>query len=366
MRIGIILALLLGFACKMQSQQTILKKPEVLEKVETCLYATYSFSFSEAEKNQNDLSAILKDHPAPHFLQALIIYWKHFPLLPEDEAVAEFEKAIENTISAASELVEKEDGQMEGIFFDMHARAFRSMFWADNGKAAKVLKDLDNMYRSTMTGIELKDEFNEFYFSSGLYNYYIEAYVDEHPIYAPRAVLFRKGDRQRGLQELEYAIYNTVFIKYEALLFMSLIQLNYERNLNKAADYVSMLYNNFPDNIYYLGQYLIILLYSKNYALAQALASKLKDQQDPFHILIYTMTRAFLLENSSNRLDEAKKTYLQCISFSENFGPIANLYASVSNAGLARIFEKEGDIKMARKYKRRSAALSSYEFILDF
>ena len=64
---------------------------------------------------------------------------------------------------------------------------------------------------------------------------------------------------------------------------MSLIQLNYEQDLPLAADYMAILYNNFPNNIYYFGQYLIILLHNKNYIVASNLNGKLADHPDEFH-----------------------------------------------------------------------------------
>lgn len=347
-------------------QYSILEQPELLQKVEKCLYATYGFRFDEAGKIKEDLKIDLPGHPAPYFLEALVVYWENFPLLPDDAEVVNFEKAMEKTIALSKELKSQPDGEMEGIFFDLHARAFRGMFWADNGRPGKVIADIDNLYRSTMQGIEMKDQFNEFYFSSGLYNYYIDAYVEKHPIYKPVSLLFRKGNRKKGLQELEYASKNSTYIKYESILFMSLLQLNYERDMESALDYMSVLYNHFPENIYYLSQYLVILLHSKHFAVAEALNSKLGTSNNQFELLIYNMTEGFLNENYRNTSTVAEKNYLSVIKSYDNFGDIANLYVAIAYAGLARIADKEGDMQQARKFRRRSSRYASYEFIPGF
>jgi hypothetical protein len=366
MRIILIAVLISLSNLFVSGQQNILSKPDILETVEMCLYATYGYNFEEAHALQIKLENDLPYHPAPYFLKALIIYWENFPLLPKTPKVADFVSEMDKTIDLSQLMINTKDGDMEGIFFDMHARAFKGMFWADNGKVSKVILDLDNMYRNTMKGIEYKEKFNEFYFSSALYNYYIEAYIEKHPVYKPIVRLFRKGDKKLGLKELEYAIDSTTYIKYEALLFMSLIQLNYEHNFSSAIDYMAVLYNNFPKNIYYFGQYLIILLHKKNYIVASNLNSKLADHPNEFHQMIYSMTEGFLIENQQNNHSIAKEFYLETIELAKNFGNIADLYAAIAYAGLSRIAKYENGDRSARRYRRISSRLSVYDFILDF
>lgn len=366
MRYSLIIIPLFISLTKGLSQVNILDQPDILEKVEKCLYLTYGFHFDEAQELQSQLERRLPNHPAPFFLRALIIYWGNFPLLPDNPKVDEFETAIEQTLENCKSMINTQDGNLEGIFFDMHARAFEGMFWADNGKISKVIPDLDNMYRSTMKGIEYKDQFKEFYFSSALYNYYMEVYIDKHPIYKPLVFFFHKGDKALGLRELEFATKNTTYIKYEAILFMSLIQLNYEENLDSALDYMSILYNNFPDNIYYLAQYLIILLHNKNYSVAAALDAKLLDDKDDFHQMIYFMCEGFLQENTTSNDVLATANYKKTIFISEKIGPFADLYAAIAYAGLARIAGNDHDENLARKYRRSSSQHSTYDFILDF
>ena len=360
-----IMILTLQFAF-IRGQNNILDKPEILKRVEECLYNTYGCNFEEARQLQQELQKAIPRHPAPYFLNALIVYWENFPLLPDDPKVESFEDAMEQTIAHAEIIGSKDDGVMESVFFEMHARAFRGMYWADNGKATKLLADIDNMYRSTMKGIEYKEVFNEFYFSSGLYNYYIDAYVEKHPIYKPIASLFREGSREVGLKELQYAIDHTTYLKYESLLFMSLLQLNYELDYEKSLEYMSQLYNLFPKNIYYLGQYLIILMHDQKFTLASAINDKLKKSKDHFSQVIYHMTRGFIEENKGEDFRVAKKHYRQVIDYYDEFGPISGLYVSIAYAGLGRIAEVEGNEREARKLRRKSRQHSSYDFILEY
>jgi hypothetical protein len=366
MRHASIIILLLLVMIKLPAQQNILDSQFTQKKIESCLYATYGFNFNEAKAIQKELAEEMPQHPVAWFLNALITYWEFFPILPHDPQATNFISDMDRAIELAGELLDRDADSMEGIFFDMHARAFKAMFWADNGKPGKVLSDLNNMYRSTMLGIDYKKEFNEFYFSSGLYNYYIEAYVEKHPIYKPLALLFRKGNKKQGLKELQYAIHNTTYIRYEAILFMSLIQLNYEKNISLALEHAAQLYNYFPKNIYYTGQYLIILVHSEQYAVASALHANLADKNDSFHKMIHQMIEGFISEKTREDYSLAKTQYKEAIRLSEEYGPIANLYGAIAYAGLARIADQEGDPAAARRHTKSSSRLSNHEFILDF
>ena len=359
--------LILGaMAMRASCQAFILDSPHLQENIEKCLYATYACDFNEAEKLQISLLEEIPHHPAPYFLKALIIYWENFPLLPDDLLVEDFEKYIEEAIELADKIIDVSPDNLEGIFFDMHARAYRAMFWADNGKPARVIRDIDNMYRQTLKGIELKDKFEEFYFSSGLYNYYIVAYVELHPAYKPLAALFRSGDKATGLAELKYASEISTYLRYESLLFLSLLELNYEGNIDRSLEYAALLYNYFPSNIYFTTNYLITLLYSSNFTVASILNESIPVEKGDYYKMVHYMAEAFMYENQTGNFLAAKEFYLKTISKAESLGAIANIYGAIAYAGLSRIAAKENDDKLSRKYSRRSSTLSSYKFILDY
>lgn len=347
------------------SQVSYLDRPDLLEKVEICLENTYGFSFDEARSMQYELSASTPGHPAPDFLEALIVYWENFPLTPDKEASSRFVDLMDRSISLSKELQERERTYTEGIFFDLFGRAFKAMFWADNGKSAKVLPDLGSMYRYTKLGFNLKDEFVEFYFSTGLYNYYIEAYPEAHPAYKPLLSFMHKGDRKLGLQQLNYAINHAVFLKVEALLFMSLIQLNYEKDLNTAAIYAERLIRDYPGNIYYQGHLINILLHQHRYEKVRELLLESSDQKDDYSEMIRTLAEAFLADQVSNQMNRARSGYLETIEMADFFGPFADIYKAMGYMGLSRLYRKQGLQRESDSYARKASRLTNYAFILD-
>ncbi|MCK5066644.1 MAG: hypothetical protein KAR16_04375 [Bacteroidales bacterium] len=358
---------LLGLFCwtPLFSQVSYLNRPDLLEKVEEGLHNTYNFAFDEAREIQKELVRTTPHHPAPLFLEALIIYWEHFPLMPDDPASEQFVHLMDRTVELAEDLVENEETYQEGIFFDLFGRAFKAMFWADNGKSGKVVPDLGTMYRHTKEGKELKDQFVEFYFSTGLYNYYVEAYPEAHPIYKPLLSFMQEGDKQLGLEQLNHAINHAVFLKVEALLFMSLIQLKYEKDLQTAAIYARRLHRDYPENLYYQGHLITVLLHQHRYDAVREILVSMERQKDSWSAMIRTLANAFITEKQTGNDILAGQGYQELVELADSFGPFADVYAAMAYMGLSRLHEQKGLESEARRYARKASKHTVYRFILD-
>lgn len=348
-----------------EAQVSYLDSPDLLEQVEICLQHTYGFSFGEARSIQSALSSSTPGHPAPLFLKALIVYWENFPLIFSKEASRHFISLMDSTIELAKEYSANHQTSTEGVFFDLFGRAFKAMYWTDNGKSGKVIPDLGSMYRHTKKGFDLQEQFVEFYFSTGLYNYYIEAYPTAHPAFKPLVAFMQKGDRKLGLKQLNYAINHSVFLKVESLLFMSLIQLNYEKDLNSAAIYAERLVREYPGNIYYQGHLINILLHQHRHNRVKELLSATAHQEDNYSEMIRTLAAAFMAEKESGHESQAMTGYMKIIELAETFGPFADIYGAMGYMGLSRLYAIKGLQNESRSYARKASRLTTYSFILD-
>lgn len=359
------LFLLLFFPFTLAAQDNILDKPHLLKKVNKCLESIYAYHFEEAAATHLEIEASLPNHPTTSFLKALLIYWENMPLTPENPECIQFLRHMKRTVALADSMLEQNPDHLEGIFFDLHARAFMAMFWADNGKPGKVLGDINNMYRQMLRGFDRMDEFNEFYFSSGLYNYYIEAYPETHPVYKPLALLLRKGDKEKGLHHLRHAATNTTYLRVEAIFFMSLIQLNYENNMRLAAKYAAALYNRFPENIFYTGHYITILIHNDKIAFAEILLENLKQSSDPYAEMLYLVLGGMIQEIGYQAYGKANRMYDRALELSEPFSPFADIHRAMAYAGKSRIAQLKGS-RSAKQLFRRAERLTNYRFILEY
>ena len=359
--------LLLMMICWTSSnaQVSYLNRSDLLDQVDSCLKYTYNFSFSKARFFQEKLARTTPNHPAPYFLKALIVYWENFPLSPKDKASERFIMLMNRTVELAKVYLESDKVHLEGVFFDLYGRAFKAMFWADNGKSGKVVPDLRTMYKHTKEGFILMEQFNEFYFSTGLYNYYIETYPKAHPAYKPLVSFMQEGNKIKGLNQLNYAMNNAVFLKVESMLFMSLIQLKYEEDLNTAAIYAEKLYEEFPHNIYYQGHLLTILLYKHRFQRVREILETMKTQEDNYSEMIRVMAGAFLAEKEVQDDRLAGKGYRKTVEMADSFGPFANQFKAIGYMGSSRLHNHKGNHREASKYARKATKYTVYKFILD-
>lgn len=347
------------------AQSTYLNRPDLMALADSCLKHTYNFSFQSARQFQQTLLDKTPDHPAPYFLHAMILYWEYFPLVPKDTASDSFVKLMDRSVDLAQAMIETDDYSIEGVFFDLFGRAFKAMYWADNGKSAKVIPDLRTMYRHTREGFKLKDEFIEFYFSTGLYNYYIEAYPEAHPVYKPLVSFMEEGNRKLGLVQLNHAINHTVFLRVESLLFMSIIQLKYENDLKSAVLYAERLCREYPRNIFYQGHLVTILLHQYKFERVRKVLERMVDQEDVYSEMIRQLSSAFMEEKEGGNDLEAGKRYLKTIDLADSIGPFADLFKAMGYMGLSRLHEARGMHGESKKYARKAANLTVYSYILN-
>ena len=337
----------------------------ILEEIKICLASTYSFRFDEAKDALAPIENYSPNHPVVQFIRAFIIYWENYPLTPGHPKEADFLKNMEDCIKISEDWYKRAPDELEAIFFDMFSRAFYVMYWSDNGKPAKVFPHLNILYHHTLQGFDLKEKFNEFYFTTGLYNYYVQAYPEKHPVYKPVVMLFREGDREKGKEQLAYCAENSVFLRVEARFFLSLLHLNYESDLETASLHAAELYREFPDNSYYAGKYLEILLFNKKFFFAPVILEKMKGWHDDFSQMQYFLYHAYYLEKCEKDLESAKKEYKKALELSEHFGDFTMPYNAVAYMGLARYYQWKGNASLSNRFFRQAKMATSYAYILE-
>ena len=360
--IGIILFIL---PSHISSQNKLLIREDLLAAANQVLSLTYNNEFNKAKELLVKIKKEIPDHPATPFLGALIIYWEFYPLTPENTNSESFIRLMEETSSKAHSMVEKDEDDLEGIFFSLFSRAFYIMYWSDNGRPSKAFPFLNYLYKQTMKGIERKEEFVEFYFSSGLYKYYIEAYPEKYPIYKRIKFLFRQGNKKEGLEELAFCAENAVYLRVEARFFLSMIYLGYENNTLKAYEYAELLYNEFPNNPSYIENYAKTLLYKKDYAKAEIIINRLFEKNNTYCKLQAHILNGYLLEKYKKNLTEAYNEYQKGEDLTGSYGQFATNYKALAWMGIGRYHKHKGNLSLAAKYFKMAKNISPYGYIVD-
>jgi tetratricopeptide (TPR) repeat protein len=199
-----------------------------------------------------------------------------------------------------------------------------------------------------------------------LYNYYREAYPDAYPLYKTFAFLFPKGDKRKGLKELEIASQNSIFLKAESASFLASIDLSFDNDYPEAAKYSGYLHNLYPSNIAYLAAYIKSLLLVKQYDEAEKLikiygpvttSSYFQAQLEIFN--------GILNEKKYSDPDSAERNYNGGIKSLAAFGKYGLEYTAYAYFGLSRIYSDKGDRKSSKIFRKKALELADFKKI-DF
>ncbi len=164
----------------------------------------YNGEFSQAREALSKLESAYPGHPVIYLYRGMSTYWEHFPLTPASKALGSFKADMFKCI----DLCEKRrliPGEAEYLLADIGARGLLLTYYADNGLGRSVISMASRTYQDVVRAFDYTQSYADFLFVTGLYNYYRETYPEAHPFYKPFALLFPRGDRNLGLQQLENA-----------------------------------------------------------------------------------------------------------------------------------------------------------------
>jgi tetratricopeptide (TPR) repeat protein len=82
----------------------------------------------------------------------------------------------------------------------------------------------------------------------GIYHYYADVIPQKYPVVKPLMALFPKGDKAKGLKELENVAYNGRYTRIESRYFLMTLNYQFEENMNEARNWAKVLLADYPDN----------------------------------------------------------------------------------------------------------------------
>lgn len=365
LRVKGVFVLLFMIFVQLAGQVSILHQEDIMTEVKKGLVSTYNYQFENARQSLAIIKKKAPEHPATFFLESLIIYWENYPMTLENSNSAKFLSLVEESYTRAEKMLVSDPENLEGIFFDLFAKAFYVMYWADVGKPGKVFSYLNPLYKLTVKGFELQDSFNEFTFTTGLYNYYIVAYPENHPAYRAVALLFKKGDKEYGLEQLHYCSQNSVFLRVEAKFYLSLIYLKYQNNYRKASEYASALYREFPNNHLFAALYAEILMLDNKFMIAEVLIRNLENSKSSFAKMNGHILRAYYLEKYERKYSESFTEYKKGLEMSLKYGELTRFEAARAHMGMGRQYQRTHRNSDASRSFRAAKGFTNYEYVLN-
>jgi hypothetical protein len=325
----------------------------------------YNLEFDNATTAYEVLSRLYPDHPVLNLYNGMKIYWENFPMLPNSETRTIFEMEMRKCIEISNnDNCPSPQYEAEYLLSNICARGFLMLFFSDNDLSSEVTPLVKSSYRILMRTFNYTSSCPDFYYFTGIYNYYRDAYPQVYPIYKAVAFMFPPGDLELGLRQLELCGKNSIALKAEAYAILSWIRMNFETNFNEALPWSKHLAVQYPSNPLYKIYYIKNLLLLKKYEDAEMIISNLGIAgENRFCIAAITIFNGIIQEKKYRNDDAAASLFRNGIDKLSAFGAFANEYAGYGYLGLSRISERKGDVHERRINHRKAMDLVDFKGI---
>jgi hypothetical protein len=339
----------------------ILKDPTTLDLIREDVNLIYNFRFDSARICYDKIVNLYSNHPIANILKGIMIYWEDYPLLPNSSAhesfVEEMTKAIE-----LSESVKDPELEAEYLLANLCARGMLLMFYSDNDMTSEIIPLTVRTYTHVRKSFDYTDYCPDLYYFTGLYNYYREAYPDMYPVYKSLALLFPKGSKAKGLDDLKKCSESSFLLSPEASYLLSWIYLNFENDYEKALVRNNILMAEYPQNYMYKAFMIKNLLLMKRYNEAEKLLPAVPEETENrfFKGQVYVF-KGIIEEKKYRNTGLAFQNYRKGVEIISLTGTYGSEYLSYGYAGLSRISEQKGEKQAAKIYHEKARKLAEFK-----
>jgi tetratricopeptide (TPR) repeat protein len=230
------------------ASSSILADPAFQAEAKKGLDALYDMDFSTADGVFNQLALQYPDHPVSPFLHGLLPWWA-MQLEPDDTSQDDaFLADMDEVIDRCDRRLKANRNDVDAMFFKSGALAFRGRLHADRKRYLRAARD-GKQALGYLRDVLARDPGNDdLYFGIGLFDYLADVVPKRYKILRPFALFFPKGDRARGLAELDRAMTRGRFVPTETAYSLLQVDYQFEQNYPEALRMVRWLRQRYPDN----------------------------------------------------------------------------------------------------------------------
>ena len=354
------LLLLVGFS----SQCQVLRDPEAFERIRNSVSEIYNGGYDEAEATYQYLNRKFPAHPINYLLKGMSIYWQYFPLMPGTKSGTLFEQYMQKAIELSEERFKANANDAEALLSGLGSAGLLLLYFADNGYSREVISLAPKTYQWVMKSFDFTSTYKDFYFITGLYNYYREAYAEAHPVYKPVMVFFPQGDKKLGLQQLKIGADSAIFLKAESITFLAGIYQSFEKDPYRALIFSKRLTDAYKKNNQFRFSYIRDLLVLKKYDEAEkAMNGKDYAAMSGYFQAQANIFKGIIQEKKYKGYTMAEQLYLAGISKAKPYGDFGEEIAAYGYYGLSRLSAINGDVKASRHFRKQAKDLSDFDHV---
>lgn len=340
------------------STAQLLQDNESKQAIMKGLDKLYNFEFKEAESHFHKVKVKYSNHPVHYLINALQIQWQNLPIEKNPKALPYYIQSLEKCRDLAEKLYEDKSKSAEASFFLLASHGYIALMHNYAKDYMKAANEARKAYGYVKEGFKMMEKNPEFYFTTGLYNFYIVQFPETHSVVKPLMVFFDDGNKKLGLQQLEIASQKASFLRIESLWYLTGINLKYESNPNKSLIYSKVLKESYPNNYLYLMRHTEGLVFSGKYDEAQAQIALLRRNKNSVYQVAANMFDGYIAEKYKKNDTLASEYYNATIRLPNS--DYADDYIAMAYAGLARIASKSGNKKKAEALYNKCLDFAEY------
>jgi hypothetical protein len=360
--LGILISL--GFSFASSGQSLLMDDKPAMDSMAKAVNLVYNYQFDKASHCLIKYKNKYANHPAFGLFNSILHFWKYFPIGSKPKEYSAYIRNLNLVIRQAEKMTEKYPISPEPDFFIMMANLILARHHSEEGEYIKAVNETRKAYPSIKKGFDWKSVYPDYYFSTGLYNYYRVAFPENHPLYNSFTVFFPDGNKASGLKDLEIAALKSTFSKAESYIFLCTIHMRDQFNIPASLKYSTSLYESYPGNWLFSIVHAECLLESQKGDAAGPIISRLLGRNESSALLAGYYLKG-LLERINGNTDGAKWAFQKALLNGAGKDRLTKGYIGLIYNELAKIAQEEGRIDFAKKYARLALANCSFKKVKD-
>ncbi|MBM3277201.1 MAG: hypothetical protein FJY95_03860 [Candidatus Handelsmanbacteria bacterium] len=208
----------------------------------------YQLRFAEADQYFGAIVAAEPDNPVGHFFLAMVTWWRVLVDLDDTRHDEDFYALLEKCVEVCDRRLDQQRGDFDALMCKGGALGFRGRLRGDRHQFLQAAADglkclplLDQIH-------QLEPANKDVLFAWGIYDYFVEAMPERYPIVKPIVWLMKRGDKERGLRQLQTVAQEGYYAHAEAAYFLAQIYRVFEGDDRRALDYFQELHARYPEN----------------------------------------------------------------------------------------------------------------------
>lgn len=218
--------------------------PELIKGIDY----VYHVKFDSADAVFDGFIKKHSDDPSGYFFKVLSQWWK-INLDKYDESFDdELFKRVDKAEEIADSRLDKNENDNYAMFFKGGAIGYRGLLRSVRESWLKAAEDGKEALNLLQKAYELNDKNKDAVFGVGIYNYFAEYVPEAYPVLKPLMLIFPKGDKLKGLKQIQETADNSQYAKIEANYILTYLNQRYENNFTEAQKFSDLLKNQYPEN----------------------------------------------------------------------------------------------------------------------